>query len=77
MRHATDFDAVGLSSGVVVVRLEYVDSKRQAAEVAAHTAAPSALQVGLSLAQADKLIELLTNRVNKIRKSTSQSGALN
>jgi hypothetical protein len=77
IKRTTDFDTTVVAPGVIAVRLEYVDNRKHAAEIAAGTALPNAVQLGLTLRQTDQLIAALTSRASKFRRRASQSGALN
>lgn len=76
-RKLIDAGVMAVSSGILVMRVEYADNRTHAAEIAADKAEPKHLQVGLSLKQVDRLIEELTRVSAKLRRTTSQQGALN
>jgi hypothetical protein len=77
LKRTTDFDTTVVTPGLIVIRLEYVDSRKHAADIAAGAAIPNSVQLGMTLRQADRLIASLTSRVSKFRRRASQSGALN
>lgn len=66
-----------VTTGNLVLRIEYASNPKQMSEIQAGTAHPHCLQLGLTIEQASKLGSMLTSAVEKFEAISSKGGKAN